>query len=201
MLRNLYITADEAQTRLLASGICSLETLPALEILNYSLTAIQLDMDGWLRQSLLPSLYQDTIFTNYLGVGIIPRSPVQEVRSVDAIVLAIGQPRQMNRVTASWDGTRELAGLGAKQKYEVSYVAGFDPVPQIAAQVAFNLLKKVMVQGMDLNERTRYLTNVNLQGGMGQTFQIGAEPKGSPSSRNLDDLMLPLQQYRKKIWT
>jgi hypothetical protein len=200
-MRNLYVTPDEAQERLLAARLFTLETLPSLEDLEYWLTIVQAEMDNWLNQSLLPTLYTDTVLANYLGAAVIPRSPVQEVQSVDAIIMQIGQPRQMLRVMPIWQGSETILGLSPYQKYEVSYISGFDPVPQIVQQVAFNLLKKVMIQGVDLNERTRYLSNVGLQGGLSQTFQIGAEPRNARSSRNIDDLMLSLEKYRKKIWT
>lgn len=201
MRRNLYLTADEAQDRLLASGLCTLETMPTLEALDYWVKIVQVEMDNWLRQSILPTLYTDTITANWHGVATLPRSPVQEVLSVDVIILQVGSPKQTIRLPANWQGGEILAGLGVKQRHEVTYIAGYDPVPQIAPQVAFNLLKKVMLQGMDLNERTRYLANVALQGGMSQSFQIGGEAKNSASSRNIDDLMLPLKQYKKTIWT
>lgn len=200
-MRNLYLTADEAQERLLASGLSSLETIPTLEALDYWVNLVQVEMDNWLRQSILPTSYTDTLLANWQGMVTLPRSPVQEVHSVDAVIMQVGLPKQTIRLTANWQGGQMLAGLGANQKYAISYVAGYDPVPPIAAQVAFNLLVKVMLKGMDLNERTRHLTNVGLQGGISQSFQIGGDPKNSVSSRNIDDLMLPLKQYKKTLWT
>jgi hypothetical protein len=215
-MRKLYLTPDEASTRLLAARLCSLESLgDVLPDLESWLTMAQAEMDNWLQQCLLPTEYEETLQANYQGILHIPKSPVIEVRritmsspsgSVVGRPQVVGQyvPASEIEVQAIWGGGQSLevgsiCSCSASQRYKVTYLAGYDPLPPIVPQVMFNILRRLMA-GIELGDRTRHLINVGLQGGISQTFAVGKEAKNQRSSTNLDDLMSPLERYRKKLW-
>lgn len=204
-VRKLYLTPDEAAARLLAARLCDLESLPDLVTLENWLTIAQAEMDNWLKRCLLPTEYEEFLRANHLGTINIPRSPLLEIRRITMPVPSvIGRPRLDIEIPAIWGGGQslEVGGLRcscSSQRYKVTYLAGYDPLPPIVPQVMFNILRRLMI-GIELSDRTRHLTNVGLQGGISQTFELGKEAKGQKSSTNLDDLMSPLERYQKKLW-
>lgn len=213
-MRKLYLTADEASSRLIGSGVCDLESLPELATLENWLTIAQAEMDNWLQQCLLPTEYEEIFEANYRGILNIPKSPVLEIRRITMpshSTSVVGRqlvgryaPTRDIEVSAIWSGGQSLeVGIGcscsSNQRYRVTYLAGYDPLPPIVPQVMFNILRRLMAK-IELGDRTRHLINVGLQGGISQTFALGAEAKSQRSSTNLDDLMSPLERYRKKLW-
>lgn len=205
-MRKLYLTPDEAASRLLASGISSLETLPDAATLENWVTIAQTQMDNWLQQSLLPTEHTEILQANYRGVLNVPKAPLLEIRRITASLPSIpGRSPTEIEIPIAWAGGQnlEIGGLGcycsSQRYYKVTYLAGYDPLPPIVPQVAFNILKRLMA-GVELGDRTRHLINVGLQGGISQTFALGNEAKNQRSSTNLDDLMSPLERYRKKLW-
>jgi hypothetical protein len=189
--------------------------LPDLLELESWLTIAQAEMDNWLQQCLLPTEYEDFLEPNYQGILHIPRSPVLEVRRITVSspsVSVVGGRQMIGRyaptseieVSAIWGGGQNIeVGRSccspSSQRYKVTYLAGYDPLPSIVPQVMFNILRRLMA-GIELGDRTRHLINVGLQGGISQTFAVGKEAKNQRSSTNLDDLMSPLERYRKKLW-
>jgi hypothetical protein len=204
-VRKLYLTPDEASSRLLAARLCSLETLPDLPELENWLTIAQEEMDNWLHQSLLVKEYVEVLPANYRGMLSISRSPVIEIKGITTTLPSlVGHPQPDIEVQAIWRGGQsvEVGGFCCSpvgQRYKVTYTAGYDPLPKIVPQVMFNILRRLMA-GVVLGDRTRHLINVGLQGGISQTFAVGKEAKNQRSSTNLDDLMSPLERYRKKLW-
>jgi hypothetical protein len=204
-VRKLYLTPDEASSRLLAARICDLESLPDMATLESWLMIAQTEMDNWLHQSLLPTEHTEILRANYRGILNIPRSPVLEVKRVTMFLTSvIGQPQLEIEIPAIWAGGHsvEIGGVQcfySNGRYKVTYLAGYEPLPGIVPQVMFNILRRLMI-GIELGDRTRYLTNVGLQGGILQTFELGKEAKDQRSSTNLDDLMSPLKRYQRNLW-
>lgn len=204
-MRKLYLTPDEASSRLLAARLCDLESLPDMATLESWLTIAQIEMDNWLHQSLLPAEHTEILRANYRGILNIPRSPVLEVKRVAMFSTSlVGRPQLEIEIPAIWVGGHSVE-VGGTQcfcsngRYKVTYLAGYEPLPGIVPQVMFNVLRRLM-SGIALGDRTRYLTNVGLQGGISQTFELGKEAKDQRSSTNLDDLMSPLKRYQRNLW-
>lgn len=220
-----YVLPQELRQTLLGAGM-PVEKIPADANLEAMLRSLEERFDEWLGYRLAPTKYIKERPCQLNGILTVEHYPVLQILSVKRIITGwIGSQSNPNPqlwdVNAQWMGGRNIrVPSNGRERYRVEYVAGYDPIPPIVKEVLLNLLKSFFAnyQGdplaistgdllAHLNTLTRDLTQVNLPGGISQTFRVGDPSGGSKGGgqpgggTELDRALLPLLKFKMRRQT
>lgn len=218
-----YVLPPELRRTLLGTGM-PVEKIPVDAKLEELLRSLEVRLDEWLGYRLAPTRYLQERPCQLNGILTVTNYPVLEIISVKRIVFGSinsktdSQPKLWD-VEAWWEGGRNIRvpSIG-RDKYRVEYVAGYEPIPPIVKETLLNLLKDFFLNHQGdpaiaspsdllghLGTLTRDLTQVNLPGGISQTFRVG-DPSGGgkggggkggdSGGTQLDRALLPLLKLK-----
>jgi hypothetical protein len=216
-----YVLPEELRQTLLSAGLPE-EKIPGASNLEQLLRSLEVRVDEWMGYRLAPTRYIKERPCQTNGILHLEYYPVLDVISVKRVVagfLGTASPKpQLWDVPTLWEGGRNIkVPSQGRDRYRVEYLAGYDPIPPIVKETLLNLLKAFFVnyQGdpaiaspadllAHLNTLTRDLTQVNLPGGISQTFRVGDPSgggksgggKGGDGGTELDRALLPLQKLK-----
>lgn len=194
---DLYLDVAEARDRLLAMGVFSEETAPDSVRLEELLLRVQSRLELWLGYSPLPNDYRERRMSNGKGLIRLNFYPVINVTEMETLAGRIlGKPFNVRESLALWRGRTTLDVGMPNILVEVSYRAGFDPLPEVFEQVLLDLLAESLDGGVaGLEEPTKDVTSLSVPGGLSQSFKLGETQPGSRFER----ICAPLERYRKKM--
>jgi hypothetical protein len=202
-----YLEPEVARSRLVRQGIYTEENVPSVETIADVLERLEIRVDEWFDYSIAPTEYTERLTSNGRGLVLVHNYPVISILKVTQIsprsapnALVFVNPQTL------WDGKRTLfvGDLGGIN-YDVTYIAGYDPIPKLLVDSIFGLLTQVFQSGgLDFLDRpVRDLTNVSLPGGLAQTYRV-AEPKSGADgggATELDRALASLAKFKRKIRT
>lgn len=208
-----YLPANIALNRLVARGIYTPETAPDLNELEEVLTAIEIRLDEFLHRRVAPTEYTERYVTNPVGDVLLWQDPVIDVLQVgwfrDVIPGSEIGPVEPLKIDSVWRQKRRLNIPLANTPIEVTYVAGFDPIPPVFPMVVMDILTAVIKSpgglfgGLQfLDEPVKDVSSLSLPGGISKSFRFGGGSSSGSSSdkgRVLDRYVGPLLRYRKKV--
>lgn len=217
-----YLTAEEAQTKLIASGLFASETAPSLETLTSALELIESKIDSWVGYSLSAIKYRENIRSNSRGIVLLTNYPVIEVVKVEQIrsrsAAAENPPEAAElEMPFEYSSDRSIAIYLPNARVKVTYTAGYEAGSAemaLAKGVVLSVLMKIVSQDAGeetdttvnwwdlnfLNQYQRYVTSLSLPGGLTQSFKV-MDGGGSGGSNQWDELLSPLAGYRRTIMT
>jgi len=224
-----YVFPPDLRHTLLGAGMPP-EKIPGDEALEPLLRSLEVTLDEWLGYRIAPTKYIKERSCQVNGILTLECYPVLEIISVKRIKSQWtgkqGLQPQTEEVDAFWEGGRNLKVPSiTRERYRVEFVAGYDPVPPIIKETLLNLLKKFFLSYRGnpafvspgdllahLSALTRDLTQVNLPGGISQTFRIGnasgggknrdgGSKSGDNGGTELDRALLPLLKLKLRRQT
>lgn len=211
------LDATEARTRLIASGIYTADNAPAVETLELLIQEIANRIELWLGYAPTPTGYVERLQTNSDGIALTRNYPVLAVQEIAIFNDAYpGYPPVIitpQKMFGIWRQDRRIFAGSPNTAIQVTYIAGFNPLPPGFTQATFQILKEVAKTGdlsgdlSFLDEPVRDVSSINLPGGLSKTFRLGGSggPRGGGSkdtgSTKLDRILGALGRYRRKIVT
>lgn len=212
-----YLMAESARTRLIATGVYTVESAPSVAAIADLLTSLEIRLDGWLGRRMAVEEYTERLIANSNGVALMRHYPVIDVLEAwwyrDAFPghEQTGSPNPIS-VSTVWRQNRNLQFPLAGTPIRVTYRAGYDPVPPVFGQTMYQLLKVVISKGgLDfsdlsfLDEPVKDVASLSVPGGISKTFRVGgsAAANGADSSKDgstiLGRILAPLDRYRKRF--
>ena len=222
-----YVFPAELRQTLLGAAVPP-EKIPGDEALESLLRSLEVRLDEWVGYRIAPTKYVKERPCQLNGVLTLEHYPVLEIISVKRIMSGWLGGKDLKpvleEVEVFWAGGRNIRVPSVtRERYRTEYIAGYDPIPPIIKETLLNLLKAFFLnyQGnplavspsnllAHLNTLTRDLTQVNLPGGISQTFRVG-DPSGGGKKgggkggdgggTELDRALLPLLQFKLKRQT
>jgi len=208
-----YLQPSVARDRLIAAGIYSVELAPTSEALSWVLSAIETRIDGWLGQRMAPTDYTERLTTNSAGNVLLYHYPVLAVMGIgwyrDVIPGHESVPVQPIDIPSVWRQDRRLSLPLGNTPVQVTYRAGYDPIPAIVGMATWDLLTLTLkTTGTTgnvgfLDEPVRDATSLSLPGGISKSFRLGgggsSDGGGSGGGTILDRTLSPLERYRRRI--
>jgi len=195
----LYMTPEEALERLAAVGAIAPEAPPDVARLRELLIRVQSRLELWLGYSPMPNDYRERLMSKGNGQVRLNFYPVINVTDMEVLSGRIlGRPFHVRKALGLWRG-RTTLDLGMPEiLVEVSYRAGFDPLPEVFSQVLLDLAGEALKLGGDvtaLEGPTKDVTSLSVPGGLSQSFKLGETEPGSRFER----ICAPLERFRKKM--
>jgi len=203
-----YLEPEVARSRLIQYGIYTQENAPSVEMIADILYRLEVRVDEWFDYSIAPTEYTERLTSNSRGLVLTHHYPVISIVKVTQISAQI-TPNALTFINpqALWDGKRTLrvGGMGGIN-YDVTYIAGYNPIPKLLVDSMFGLLTQVFQSGgLDfLDQPVRDLTNISLPGGLAQTYRVGeskSDGGNGGGSTQLDRALAPLAKLRRRIKT
>lgn len=207
-----YLTAAAARTRLTNLGkypdlseAALVDLLPALEDV----------VDAWLGWRAALTIYRETTKSDRLGHINLTNSPLQRI---DLVASALPSGQIASQVlTQPWQPINylwipqdnRLKVFQSHMPVQVTYVAGYNPLPRVFMNTVFQLLNAALEKsGVSgdltfLNEPVKDVASVSLPGGLNKSFFKAGQASTSLSNKNgsgetqIDRLLSPLKQYRR----
>ena len=223
-----YVFPDELRQTLLLAGLPE-ERIPFKTNIEALLRSLEVRFDEWLGYRLAPTKYLKERPCQTNGIITVEHYPVLDVLSVKQVQTGwtgskVNPKLELIDVDALWEGGRNIKVPNwGRDRFRVEYVAGYDPIPTIVKETLLNLLKNFFLnyEGdpmaaspsdllAQLNTLTRDLTQVNLPGGISQTFRVGdpsgggkggGKSGGSDGGTELDRALLPLLKFKLRRQT
>jgi hypothetical protein len=207
-----YLAAETARDRLIQTGKCTIETAPALELLEFALTEHESIIDDWAGYRLAPTEYREKLTTNNKGQAVMSKYPVLSVTELmsyqDHAVGISPLPIPQVRISSIWRQDRILYFNVKHVPIEVVYIAGLDPLPDRVSRAAWQLLVAVFEEGQlggnlsFLYEPDRQVSSISLPGGLSKSFRYPSESGSSkPPQTVLDRILLGLGSLRRRTVT
>lgn len=173
--------------------------------LAFLIDSIENRLDAWLDFCAAPKTYTRKARTNFQGILTLTETPVIEVVSLDCLLPSFTNNPLIapSPVSGLWNGSDRLATGAPNTYFEVVYIAGYDPIPEIFSQTIFDALAiaiqpENIASGLDFMSRPSVdITSLTLPGGVSQTFQVNKA--SSSTSTNEGRLFDKLAMYRRKI--
>jgi hypothetical protein len=206
---NPYFDPTETQQRLVNLGFYDLNTVPTVEVIQYNLGLAENYIDEYLCYHAPRSTYTETLHANYKGVIVLSEYPVISIAQVICLRPDIVPNPMAQEVTYSYHmGRRVVGGLIPDVLYEVTYEAGYDPLPPIFQNVMLNILKKLLEQPhpsaiADLMIPSRDISSLGLPGGLSKGWQTGKltadNDGGQFAGTELGRILSLLKRYQRKV--
>jgi hypothetical protein len=211
-----YLTAEAARDRLILMGKYTAETAPSLELLELGLSDLEIVVDGWAGYRIAPTQYTERLTTNAKGEAIMTYYPVLSVENLmsfqDHAVGISPLPIPKVQIASIWRQNRRLFFNVRNVPFEVTYVAGIDPLPREVTQAVWSLLLKVIEEralGGDLNflnTADREVASISIPGGLSKSFRYPTSSSSGNSNRQqpqtvLDKILMGIDKYRRRTIT
>lgn len=157
-------------------------TLPNDSLLAAWLNVIEIKLNEFLGFYVGVKEYKFRRRATGTGELFLPYWPLVSPPEVKLLRLTrIDEPLRIEKppVPGWWDGGQKVLGLYPRQKYEVTYKAGYDPIPDdIQTAMKFLLMKAVEDYGIDfLSGVSKEVMSASL-GGLSQSYQFIGQPEG-----------------------
>ncbi len=208
-----YLSAAEAQTRLIEAEIYTAEEVPSEAVLTPILSLIEAQLDGWLGWRAAPTDYEDTLEMSSSGQVLLPHYPILSIENLQAFFSGSTTPHSIDPacLAPTWKGNRalNLRKWAHYSYFVVQYRAGLDPLPSAFSLTLFQVLQEALRRtGTSgdlsfLNDPIQHVSKVKLPGGLEKgLYPPVAPPKGSAApvqTNNADRLFAPLSLYRRNL--
>ena len=205
--RNPYLDPAIARDRLVALGVYTEETAPSTPLLEMMLGRLCDLMHQWLGRRLAVTSYTTAIESDRFGRIHLPVWPVLGVEALAARGPGLVQERlPLTPIMAYWHGDRIIHTGLARQRIEVIYTAGIDPLPEAINDCLIDLLLAAIAQDPTLrsvnwswfNLGDYPVESVELPGGLRKSFAVstGVALNSKPQPTQLDRLLYPLTPWR-----
>jgi hypothetical protein len=203
-----YLSAEEAQIVLLGLGIYSEAEVPPLVKTELLVAQLQDSIDGWLGVSLGIQTYVENRQSNRMGIVRLEKKPIVNVHDIkyyEPRILSQGEERAPIAFTSRWTfGSGIISTAIPFARFQVTYTAGYDPIPPAAVAAMKLLLIKHAetaddifdVSGLYGSQRTT--TSISLPGGLSKSFAPSSQRSGGAGDGTiLDKTLTPLlAKYR-----
>lgn len=203
----VYLTAATARSRLTNQN--KYPDLSEAELGDLLLT-LEDAVDAWLGWHAALTFYQETTQADRSGYVVLTNSPIDRISAVtiENPYSDGSQATQRLAVTYSRAGGRLKLPQG-QITVQVTYAAGYDPIPRVFTNTMFQLLSTALeTTGISgdlsfLSEPVKDVASLSLPGGLSKTFFKGGQSSTSEASKGmgaetrLDRLLAPLKQYRR----
>lgn len=168
---------------------------PSLEKLRLWGAAIEANLEQRWGGSFSPDTYTERYRVNRRGTSCLRHYPVQRVEKVETLYAGPNHELVRQEVAGfTWEGGSLLSNLIPNCSHEVTYQAGFDPLPRgLIELLKLILIKATQEDGIGfLGAPTLDITSVSL-GGLSQSGQL-REQEGMDFLRQL------LTQYKRTLF-
>lgn len=199
-----YLSAEEAQRVLLGLGVYSDAEVPPLVKTELLVAQLQDSIDGWLGGSLGIQTYVENRQSNRMGIVRLEKRPIVSVHDIkyyEPRLLSQGQERAPIAFTSRWNfGSGIISTAIPFASFQVTYTAGYDPIPPAVTAAMKLLLIKHAETADDLFDVSglygseRVTTSISLPGGLSKSFASSASQstKGAGDGTILDNILTPL---------
>lgn len=167
--------SDDPDFPLLAPiAIAPIPFCPSPAVLGEWGGMIESHLERWWGGSFLPTTYTEKYRATRLGRTCLRRYPVISVSTTEA--LYAGADHELERMPVPgyiWDGGSQLMDLFPETNHEITYVAGFDPLPTgLIDLIKLLLIKSIQEGGLAfLTNPFTDVTSLSI-GGLSQSGQL-----------------------------
>lgn len=203
-----YLTREEARDYLVKTkAISESEELPHLDLV---LERTEAEFEEWLGFCPIAQTYTEQ-YELENGTIVLRQYPVLEVQEVKSV---FGDPDiRRDRLTFYWSwGKNHIevpesinALYGYPYKIEVTYKAGYDPLPRRFIFTFQDLLRHAVTEGEYPGHfpspygPARDVQNISVSG-ISKSWKLGKTAESGKTETAMDRIMAPLKRYQRKIF-